>query len=126
MCSAILNAPPGCGMVFKIGTGGHLTVLHVFGGLDGACSSAQFSSWLGLPPFVQTVPAAAYPGTKIFILGTGLTGATAVSFGGMPATFTVVSATEITATVPKGPCSGKVEVVTPGGTLSSNVPFRVF
>lgn len=32
---------------------------------------------------------------------------------------------QITTTVPAGATSGTVQVVTPGGTLSSNVPFRV-
>jgi hypothetical protein len=41
-------------------------------------------------------------GAVIMILGTDLTGATRVSFNGTPAAFTVVSATEITTTVPTG------------------------
>ena len=41
-------------------------------------------------------------GQTIKILGTDLTGATSVTFNGTAATFTVVSATEITATVPTG------------------------
>ena len=39
--------------------------------------------------------------------------------------FTVVSPTEIQATVPGNATTGTVQVVTPDGTLSSNVPFRV-
>jgi hypothetical protein len=41
------------------------------------------------------------------------------------ATFTVVSGSEITTTVPVGATTGTVQVVTPSSTLSSNVPFRV-
>jgi hypothetical protein len=41
------------------------------------------------------------------------------------AAFTVKSATEITATVPASATTGTVKVVTTGGTLSSNVSFRV-
>jgi len=37
----------------------------------------------------------------------------------------VVSASEITTTVPAGATTGNVEVVTPGGTIPSNVTFRV-
>jgi len=37
----------------------------------------------------------------------------------------VVSSSEITTTVPAGATTGTVQVVTPNGTLSSNVPFRV-
>jgi hypothetical protein len=59
------------------------------------------------------------------ILGTNLTGSTYVAFNGTLAAFTIVSATEIVATVPKGATTGTVLVNTPSGTLSSNVVFRV-
>ena len=42
-----------------------------------------------------------------------------MSFNGKAATFKVVSATEITATVPSGATTGTVEVKTPSGTLDS-------
>jgi uncharacterized protein (TIGR03437 family) len=58
-------------------------------------------------------------------LGNGLTGATAVSFNGTAASFSVVSATEITATVPTGATTGTVSVVTPTVTLNSNPQFVV-
>ena len=70
------------------------------------------------PPFGKV-------GATVKILGTDLTGATSVSFNGTAAVFTVVSSSEITTTVPAGASSGEVQVVTPGGTLSSNVAFRV-
>jgi uncharacterized protein (TIGR03437 family) len=81
---------------------------------------------MGLPPFVATVPTANGPGRHVRILGTDLTGATSITFNGIAATFTVVSPTEITTTIPAGATTGTVEVMTPGGTLSTNVPFRVF
>jgi len=64
-------------------------------------------------------------GAAVTILGTKLTGATSVTFNGVAATFKVVSPTLITTAVPVGATTGKVQVVTPSGTLSSNVPFRV-
>jgi uncharacterized repeat protein (TIGR03803 family) len=64
-------------------------------------------------------------GVAVTILGTSLTGSTSVTFNGTAATFTVKSKSEITTTVPAGATTGTVLVVTPGGTLSSNVPFRV-
>jgi len=58
---------------------------------------------------------------------TSLTGATSVAFIGTAATFTVNSAgTAISTTVPAGATDGPVHVVTPGGTLSNKVTFRVF
>jgi uncharacterized repeat protein (TIGR03803 family) len=86
---------------------------------------AIFSLSVGLGPFVETPPTAGPVGTAVIILGTDLTGTTAVSFNGAAAVFEIVSSSEITTTVPPGAASGKVQVVTPSGTLSSNVPFRV-
>ncbi|MGC9946182.1 MAG: IPT/TIG domain-containing protein [Bryobacteraceae bacterium] len=54
-----------------------------------------------------------------------MTDATSVTFDGTPAAFTVVSSSQISATVPAGAKTGKVQVVTPDGTLTSNVSFRV-
>jgi uncharacterized repeat protein (TIGR03803 family) len=85
-----------------------------------------FSLSVGLKPFVESVPTFGPIGSRVRILGTDLTGATSVSFNGIPAVFTVVSATEITTTVPAGATTGKIEVVTPSATFFSNLsPFRV-
>ena len=84
-----------------------------------------FSLNMGLRPFVATEPASGKVGATLVILGNNLTSATGVSFNGTAAAFTVVSSTEITATVPAGATTGRVEVVTPAGTLDSNVKFRV-
>jgi hypothetical protein len=43
----------------------------------------------------------------------------------MSAAFAVISPSEILAAVPTGAKSGTVQVVTPGGTLLSNVRFGV-
>jgi uncharacterized protein (TIGR03437 family) len=81
-----------------------------------------FSLNTGLGPFVKTMPTSAAAGKTVTILGTNLTGATAVSFDGTAATFKVVSATEITTTVPSRAKSGTVTVTTSSGTkLNSNV-----
>lgn len=144
----------GCGTIFRLGPGPLLTTLYNFclqspcsdgatprGGLvQGTDGSFYGTTWsggssgtsgtvfkldLGLAPFIKTVPTSGKPGTSLFILGNNLTGATSVTFNGTGASFTVVSATEITATVPAGATSGTVQVTTPSGTLNSNVAFRV-
>lgn len=84
-----------------------------------------FSLDIGLGPFIKTVPIAGKPASSVFILGNNLTGTTSVTFNGTPATFTVVTATEIKTTVPAGASSGTVQVTTPSGTLNSNVNFQV-
>jgi hypothetical protein len=56
-------------------------------------------------------------GTPVTINGTGFTTATSVDFGtGNPATFTVVSDSEIDATSPAGSGTVDVTVISPGGT----------
>ena len=59
------------------------------------------------------------------ILGDNLTGTTKVSFNGVAAPFTVISDSEIQATVPTGATTGNVTVDTPGGTLRSNEIFQL-
>ncbi len=80
---------------------------------------------VGLGPFVKPRPPYGKVGAAVKILGTNLTGAASVSFNGTAAVFTVVSPSLITTTLPAGASSGKVQVVTPSGTLSSNASFLV-
>ena len=80
---------------------------------------------MGLGPFVETLPTSGKVKSAVKILGTDLTGATSVTFNGTAAVFKVLSSSLITTTVPTGATTGEVTVVTPGGTLTSNVNFRV-
>jgi len=145
---------PGCGTVFSLTPGGTLTTLHQFVGTDGTSAGTPvqdtsgslygtanaggasssgcprgcgtvFEVSAGLKPFVEPVPSSGKVGATIQILGTNLTSATAVSFNGVAAAFTVVSASEITATVPAGATTGYMTVVTAKRTLRSSVKFRV-
>jgi uncharacterized repeat protein (TIGR03803 family) len=138
----------GCGTIFKITPAGKLTILHKFEGTDGyhpveivqgtdgkfygttgdyveGNYGTVFSLSVGLGPFVRTVPTAGKMGQLVRILGTDLTGATSVTFNGVRATFQIISPTEIVTHLPCDTTTGKVEVVTPKGTLSSNIPFQV-
>ncbi len=142
------------GTAFKITPAGTLTTLYNFCTQYPSCSDGQnpvaslvqdtngvfygttelgganafgsvFSLSVGLGPFVETRPTSAKVGRAVKILGTNLTGSTSVTFNGTAATFTVVSSSEITTTVPTGATTGKVKVTTPHRTLTSNVSFRV-
>ncbi len=105
------------------GTNGDFYGTTEEGGTSGA--GVVFSLSTGLGAFVETQPTSGAVGQAVKILGTNLTGATAVTFNGTAATFTVVSSTEITTTVPTGATTGRVRVKTPGGNLASNTAFRV-
>ncbi|MFF7943511.1 beta strand repeat-containing protein [Nocardia gamkensis] len=61
-------------------------------------------------------------GTTVTLTGTGLSAATSVRFGATATSFTVVSATQITAVASPGSGTVQVTVITPGGT-SNGVPY---
>lgn len=63
-----------------------------------------------IPTVTGLNPASGPIGTTVTITGTNFTGVTSVTFGGVSATFTVVSSTQITATVPAGTPPGVVDV----------------
>jgi uncharacterized repeat protein (TIGR03803 family) len=140
----------GWGTVLKITPTGTVTTLHSFDGNDGAqpfgpvaqatngnlygtatnglgsaINGTLFEVSTGLGAFVSFIRSSGKIGQVADILGQGFTGTTSVSFHGTPAQFTVKSDTFITATVPAGATTGFVKVATPGGTLTSNVRFRV-
>ena len=78
------------------------------------------------PAIVNFTPPNGPVGTSVVITGNSFTGATKVTFGGIAATaFTVNSYTKITATVPVGAVTGKIQVITPGGTAPSVTVFTV-
>jgi uncharacterized repeat protein (TIGR03803 family) len=104
-------------------TNGNIYGTTQFGGTDS--EGTVFRLALNLSPFVESLPTTAKVGSQVMILGTNLKGATEVSFNGTSATFTVVSKSQIMTTVPANAMTGTLEVTTPRGTLSSNVPFRV-
>ena len=137
------------GTLFQITLAGALLTLEDFGGSDGVYPLASlfqatngvlygttatggtsndgtiFALALDVGPFLETLPAAGSVGKTIDILSQGLTGTTAVSFNGTAASFTIVSDTYLTATVPSGATTGFVTVAIPGKTLKSNQKFRV-
>ena len=64
-------------------------------------------------------------GTSVTIVGTTFTGATAVSFNGVAATFTEGPPGTITTTVPAGANTGPITVTTLGGPFTTTTRFTV-
>jgi CSLREA domain-containing protein len=99
---------------------------------DGAASSAPATVTVtvtaapAVPPTIASLlPATGVAGSSFTVNGTGFTGTTSVTIGGVSATFTVGAATGITVTVPSGAASGFVAVTNPAGTATSLGPFLV-
>ena len=105
-------------------TNGSLYGTTFFGGAKSAAGTI-FNLSVGLGPFVKTQTTSGKVGAVVRILGTDLNGAISVSFNGTAAGPIIVSATEISATVPDGATTGFVTVTMPASTLKSNVPFQV-
>lgn len=86
-------------------------------------------TWTPRPVITGFNPAAGCAGSSIIITGHNFLNASSVTFNGLPATFTVNSTTQITATIPSGASSGNVVVTTPPGTgtaaLTINPPPTV-
>lgn len=150
--TASMGGLSGGGTMFKMTAAGKLTTIHTFcvqttcadGNSPGALMQATNGIFYGtaalagqlgygtlysldahLAPFAESIPNFGSVGQAVRILGNNLKGTTSVTFNGTPATFTVVSKSYIQTNVPAGATSGTIEVVTPNGTLSSNMPFQV-
>jgi uncharacterized repeat protein (TIGR03803 family) len=107
-------------VVPAIGTTGAVTVTTPSGMRE---SSKNFRV---LPVISSYTPTSGDVGTQVVIKGTGLKQTTRVTFGGVKATsFTVNSATQVTATVPTGAKTGKIVITTSGGTATSATSFTV-
>jgi len=78
-----------------------------------------------VPTIASFSPTSGHAGDPVTIAGSGFTGASAVSFNGVAATFTVDSGTQISAVVPSGATSGPISVTAPGGVATSDSSFTV-
>jgi uncharacterized repeat protein (TIGR03803 family) len=99
---------------------GTVTVTETSGSL---ASSQSFSV---LPTISSFTPSSGPVGTIVTINGTGLTQTSKVTIGGVKATtFSVVSDSQLTVTVPTGAKTGKIKVTTTGGAVTSAKTFTV-
>lgn len=85
------------------------------------------SSYTGaafVPSVSSFTPAQGPAGTSVTLTGSHFTDATTVTFNGSPASFTVVSDTSITATVPSGATYGPITVGNQNGSGTSSASFE--
>ena len=86
----------------------------------GTATRSTFKVTAVVPTITGFTPTSGPTGTSVTISGSGFTGATSVAFNGVAAVFTVVSASQIDATVPLGATTGAVTVTTPSGTATGS------
>lgn len=107
----------------------HNAVLADNGSIAGGIQNPEQAHAVSDPPSVQSVAPSAGPdtgGTLVTIVGTNLSGVTAVSFGDTPAKFTVTSPSQLTATAPAHQ-AGAVDVsVTSTSGVSPQTPADTY
>src|SRR5437867_6389 len=119
--STLLNVPLG---PFTSTGIHHLNVVNPAPG-GGTSNTVDFTVMASTTTITSFTPTTGPTGTSVTVSGTNFTGATAVLFNGVSASFTVSSATAIQATVPAGATTGPLTVTTPGGTATSASSFTV-
>ncbi len=104
-------------------TGTRTAVLSI---TDAAGTQTTSLTGIGEPTITSLTPTSGPVGTLVMITGTSLTGTTKVTFAGVAATtFTVKSATQVTAKVPAGAKTGKIGITTNGVTIAGSPTFTV-
>ncbi|MCE2787977.1 MAG: IPT/TIG domain-containing protein [Bacteroidota bacterium] len=91
----------------------------------GSAGSASAFTVIGAPTISSLTPATGPVGTNVTIAGANFQAITSVTFNNVAASYTVNSATQITATVPNGASTGLVRVVNGSGTGASVGNFTV-
>lgn len=130
-----LNRGRGRPLVWAIAIASCMSLL-VLPGCGGGKSSAASQEPASASPTPAPAPApltinafsptSGAPGTDITLTGTGLTAITAVKVGGVAATFSVTSSTQLVFTVPPTAATGKIEISnSSGGQVSSSASFTV-
>jgi hypothetical protein len=98
--------------------------IRLYNPLGSAVSAASFTV-KPAPKVTSFTPMAGAPGTKVTLSGENFTSVSTVAFNSRPASFTVVSPTQITATVPPGASTGPLSVYTSNGNTTTQTRFSV-
>jgi uncharacterized repeat protein (TIGR01451 family) len=81
--------------------------------------------FFGIPHINSFNPTNGLPGTRVTVSGINFSNATQVLFNGIAAQFNVTNNSTLGATVPTNASSGPITVITPGGSHSSDDPFKL-
>jgi hypothetical protein len=121
--------------VFNVASDNQLTVIAPAGGSTGPISVTTGSGtgtsssdfvYLSAPVITSFSPNSGFAGTEVTLTGSGLSGATSVSFNGSVAgVFNVDSDSQLRATVPNGATTGVLSVTNGAGTATSSSDFTV-
>jgi len=126
-CSAIAGATGASYTPTASNVGSTIRVQETASNASGNSSpavSAQTATVISDAPAITSfTPSSGITGGSVTITGTAFTGASAVRFDGLGATFTVRSSTQIEATVPNGALAGTISVKTPISTGTSKAQF---
>src|SRR5271156_2468313 len=77
------------------------------------------------PSIIGYQPTSGNAGSSIVVSGSGFTGATTVTVGGVTASFVINSDTQITLTLPASAISGQIVVTPPIGSATSSAPMTI-
>ena len=77
------------------------------------------------PGITSFSPTSGAVGANVVIKGTNFLGTSGVKFNNTHATYTINSATQVTATIPTGATSGSISFITSGGLATSATTFSV-
>ena len=91
----------------------------------GKSSSPNPTPQTTIPTIANFQPSSGTVNALVTITGSNLSGTTAITFNGTPASFTVSSATQVITTVPNGATTGKISVTTASGSANSAASFSV-
>lgn len=113
----------------SLAKGSHsLTASFGAGSTFAGSNSGPISLTINSAPSAITTfaPVSGAPGSLVAIKGTGLTAVSAVAFNSTPASsFSILSDTSMTATVPQGASTGPIQITTAGGVIASAAVFTV-
>jgi hypothetical protein len=92
---------------------------------DGSATAKATLTVVPGPVISGFAPLKGSVGTTVTVTGTGFGSTSALSIGGAPAAFAVISPTAVTATVPANAANGVIVISTPQGSWSSARSFSV-